>query len=433
MNYSRDDILQMVEEEDVEFIRLQFTDIFGTLKNVAITRNNLDKALDNRFLFDGTYVDGFDSANETEMYLCPDPDTFTIFPWRPQAGKVARLICDVCTTDGKPLAYAPREILKRVLAEAEAEGLTVNVGPECEFFLFELDDMGRPTTETVEQAGYLDLGHSDVGENVRRDMVFTLEDMGFDIESSYHEKGRGQHEIDFKYTRGLQAADDILTFQLAVRNVAKKHGMLATFMPKPLGDVVGSGMHLNFSLEKDGKNIFYDAQDEKHLSQTAYSFMAGVLEHLNGMALITNPLINSYKRLAGTRFVPNQIAFTDQGKNCAIRIPFFKRAENARIELKSPDATSNPYLTLAVVLAAGLDGIRRGASCDAFRYQEAKSFEKLPQAMGEAISSFAEDTFIRKVLGADIADRYIAGKQMEWQEYIQNVTEWETKRYLGRY
>ena len=433
--YTREDIERIVEEENVEFIRLQFTDIFGAMKNVAITKNNLAKALDNRFIFDGTYINGFDSSEgETvnEMFLYPDLDTFEIFPWRPQAGKVARLICNVYTTDRMAIEYDPRHVLKRVLQKAQSKGILANVGPACEFFMFQTDEMGRPTLESAPEEGYLDLGHSDQGENVRRDMVFTLEDMNFDIEASYHEKGRGPHEIDFKYLNALGAADAIMTFKLAVKNVAKKHGLVATFMPKPLNDMVGSGMHINFSLDRYGENIFYGEEDENHLSKEAYSFIAGVLDHLRGMSLITNPIVNSYKRLDGNIYVPNQVAYASLGKRTAIRIPYFERPEHARIELKNPDATCNPYLAIAVILAAGLDGIERGADASKYKQGGALVPEGLPQSLGEAIECFEQDAFVQEVLGAYISEKYITQKKEEWAEYIKTVSEWEIDKYFLR-
>lgn len=433
--YTREDIERIVEEENVEFIRLQFTDIFGAMKNVAITKNNLAKALENRFIFDGTYINGFDSSEgETvnEMFLYPDLDTFEIFPWRPQAGKVARLICDVYTTERSAIEYDPRHVLKRVLEKAQQKGILANVGPACEFFMFQTDEMGRPTLESAPEEGYLDPGHSEQGENVRRDMVFTLEDMNFDIEASYHEKGRGQHEIDFKYLNALGAADAIMTFKLAVKNVAKKHGLVATFMPKPLNNMVGSGMHINFSLDRYGENIFYGEKDENHLSKEAYSFIAGVLDHLRGMSLITNPIVNSYKRLDGNIYVPNQVAYANLGKRTAVRIPYFERPEHARIELKNPDATCNPYLAIAVILAAGLDGIERGADASKYKQDGKLVPEGLPQSLGEAIECFEQDTFVQGVLGAYISEKYITQKKEEWSEYIKTVSEWEIDKYFLR-
>ena len=296
-NYTREDILRMVEEEDVGFIRLQFTDIFGTMKNIAITTSQLDKALNNEIMFDGSAIEGFARVEESDMYLHPDLNTFEIFPWRPQQGKVARLICDVYKPDGTPYESDPRYILKKVMAEAKEMGYEFNVGPELEFFLFHTDDDGLPTTLSHESAGYFDLGPLDLGENARRDMVLTLEDMGFEIESSHHEAAPAQHEIDFRYDEALTTADNIMTFKLVVKTIAKRHGLHATFMPKPKFGINGSGMHLNMSVSRDGINVFQDAKDEYGLSKEAYCFIGGIMKHMKALTFITNPSINSYKRL----------------------------------------------------------------------------------------------------------------------------------------
>ncbi len=431
--YTKDDIRKIVEEEGVEFIRLQFVDIFGALKNIAITRSNLEKALDNSFEFDGTYVNGYDIDGISDMILYPDLNSFEIFPWRPMDGKVGRLICDVYTTDGHPLSYAPRQILWNVLQRAKDQGVLCNVGPECEFFLFPMDDEGNPLFENVEDMGYLDLGQSDVGENVRRDMVLCLEDLNFDIESSYHEKAPGQHEIDFKYRDALRAADDIVTLKLAVKAISSRHGMIASFMPKPMDGIIGSGMHVNVSLEKYGRNIFYSDDDDNSLSKTGYHFIAGVLDHLKGMSLITNPSVNSYRRLAGKKYVPNTIAFSMNGstKTTAIRIPHIKGQSHARIEVKNPDPLCNPYLTIALILAAGMDGIEKKRSVDKYRYGQGDGFERLPVNLGEAISSFSEDSFVKEVLGKHITDAFIEQKTKEWEEYLSKVSDWEIEKYLA--
>ena len=293
MKYTKQDVLRLVQEEDVEFIRLQFTDMFGTFKNVAVTSSQLAKALDNQCRFDGSSIEGFVRIEESDMYLHPDLDTFAIFPWRPQQGKVARLICDVFRPDGKPFEGDPRYILKKAVKEADDMGYTFDVGPECEFFLYHTDDTGQPTTVTHEKAGYFDLGPVDLGENARRDMVLTLEDMGFEIEASYHEAAPAQHEIDFRYDEALVTADNIMTFKLAVKTIAKRHGLHASFMPKPKEGVNGSGMHTNMSLSKEGRNIFADPSDSLGLSREAYYFIGGLMKHIKGMAAIANPLVNS--------------------------------------------------------------------------------------------------------------------------------------------
>ena len=423
--YTKEDIIRMVEEEDVEFIRLQFTDIFGMLKNVAITAGQLEKALDNRCMFDGSAIEGFVRMEETDMYLYPDLDTFEIFPWRPQQGKVARLICDVHCPDGSPFEGDPRYVLKRVLKEAEAMGYRFNVGPECEFFLFHTDEQGRPTTTTHETAGYFDVGPIDLAENVRRDIVLNLEDMGFDIESSHHEIAPAQHEVDFQYETGLRAADNILTFKMAVKTIAKRHGLHATFMPKPKAGVNGSGMHINMSLEDlGGRNLFADDSDERGLSRLAYEFLAGILHHIKSMTILTNPLVNSYKRLIPGYDAPTYIAWsTASNRGQLIRIPS-SRGASTRIELRSPDSAMNPYLALASCLAAGLDGIRRGLTppepvsrnVAGMTEEEIRSWgiSQLPETLGEAIEEFEKDTFLQQVLGKHIYTKYLAAKKKEW-------------------
>ncbi len=444
VRYSRQDIIRMVEEEDVEFIRLQFTDIFGMLKNVAITAGQLEKALDNRCMFDGSAIEGFVRKEETDMYLYPDLDTFEIFPWRPQQGKVARLICDVHCPDGSPFEGDPRYVLKKALKEAEDMGYQFNVGPECEFFLFHTDEEGRPTTTTHETAGYFDVGPIDLAENVRRDIVLNLEDMGFEIESSHHEIAPAQHEVDFQYERGLKAADNILTFKMAVKTIAKRHGLHATFMPKPKAGVNGSGMHINMSLEDAfGKNLFADSSDEKGLSKLAYQFMAGILNHIKSMTILMNPLVNSYKRLIPGYDAPTHIAWsTVSNRGQLIRIPTSKDA-STRIELRSPDAAMNPYLALAACLAAGLDGIKKDMTPPesisrnvlAMTEEELKQrgINQLPETLGEAIEEFENDSFLKEVLGMHIYSKYLAAKKEEWNEFRSQVTDWEIGQYLFKF
>ena len=404
--YTKKDIIRLVEEEDVEFIRLQFTDMFGTMKNVAITSNQLEKALENECMFDGSSIEGFVRIEESDMYLYPDLDTFAIFPWRPQQGKVARIICDVYRPDGKPFAGDPRYVLHRVVEEAKEMGYTLNVGPECEFFLFHTDDDGQPTTISHEKAGYFDLGPIDLGENARRDMVLTLEDMGFEIEASHHEAAPAQHEIDFKYDEAIATADNIMTFKLAVKTIAKRHGLFASFMPKPKYGINGSGMHINMSLEKDGKNIFFDENDQMQLSKEAYYFIGGIMEHVKGMTAITNPLVNSYKRLVPGYEAPIYIAWSATNRSPLIRIPA-ARGEGTRVELRCPDPSANPYLALAVCLAAGLDGIRKQIMPPAavvknvyeMRLDEKKAegIESLPATLSEAVDELEKDEYILEV------------------------------------
>ena len=442
--YKKEDIFRMVEEEDVEFIRLQFTDMFGMLKNVAITAGQLEKALNNRCVFDGSAIEGFVREEETDMYLHPDLDTFTIFPWRPQQGKVARLVCDVYGPDGTPFEGDPRYILKKVLKEAEELGFYFNVGPECEFFLFHTDEEGRPTTKTHEMAGYFDVAPIDPAENVRRDIVLNLEEMGFEIESSHHEIAPAQHEVDFQYEKGLKAADNILTFKMAVKSIAKQHGLHATFMPKPKAGVNGSGMHINMSLEdKLGKNLFADTDDKLGLSRLAYEFMAGILAHIKSMCLLTNPIVNSYKRLIPGYDAPVYIAWsraTNRGQ--IVRIPS-SRGASTRLELRSPDSAMNPYLALAACLAAGLDGIKNHMelpepvvqniyAMDEETIKE-RGIDHLPETLGEAIDEFEEDVFLRNVLGDHIFYKYLEAKKEEWNVFRSQVTDWEIGEYLYKY
>ncbi|MCD8364340.1 MAG: type I glutamate--ammonia ligase [Clostridiales bacterium] len=440
--YTRQDIMQMIEEEDVEFIRLQFTDIFGRLKNVAVTSSQLEKVLDNRCMFDGSSIEGFVHVEESDLYLHPDLDTFTIFPWRPQQGKVARFICDIYDPEGNPFEGDPRRILKNVVQQVEDMGYGFEVGPECEFFLFNTDDSGRPTTESGEVAGYFEMGPNDLGENARRDMVLTLEDMGFEIESSHHEAAPGQHEIDFKYEPSIHAADNIMTFKLAVKTIAKRHGLYATFMPKPKSDVNGSGMHINMSLSRDGKNIFTDPGDEYGLSKEAYYFIGGLMKHVYGMCAVTNPLVNSYKRLVSGFEAPVHIAWSVKNRSPLIRIPSL-RGGSMRIELRSPDSAANPYLVIALCLAAGMDGIRNKIlppeSIRKNIYQLSEDeciqlgIQQLPTNLRMALNAMEKDEFVRGVLGEHISNVYLNSKRKEWDAYYRTVSEWEVNEYLNKY
>ena len=355
--YTKDEILKIAKEKDVRFIRLQFTDILGALKNVAVSTSQLEKALNNQCMFDGSSIEGFVRIEESDMKLYPDPNSFALFPWR-ENNSVARLICDVYEHDGTPFNGSPRQVLKNVLADAASLGYTFNVGPECEFFLFRNDETGKPSLQTFDDAGYFDMGPVDPGEDVRRDIVLTLEQMGFEIEASHHECARGQHEIDFKYDDALTTADRVMTFKLAVKTIANKHGLHATFMPKPIFGIAGSGMHLNLSMAKDGTNLFYDPMNKLGLSKTAYSFIAGIMAHIKGMTAITNPLVNSYKRLVPEFEAPVYIAWSAQNRSPLIRVPA-ARGNGTRIELRSADPSANPYLALAVTIAAGLDGVKK--------------------------------------------------------------------------
>lgn len=440
--YTRDDIIRMMEEEDVEFIRLQFTDMFGNLKNLAVTTSQLHRVLDNQIMFDGASIDGFARVEESDMFLYPDLDTFCIFPWRPQHGKVARFICDVYRADGTPFEADPRYVLKQTIKEVEKMGYQFDVGPECEFFLFHSDDEGNPTTITHEKAGYFDVSPQDLGENARRDMILTLEDMGFVIESSHHESAPAQHEIDFQYQEALKAADGIMTFKLAVRTVAKRHGLHASFMPKPKPDVNGSGMHMNMSLSRDGRNVFYDPEDACHLSQEGYWFIGGIMKHIRAITAITNPIVNSYKRLVPGFEAPVYIAWSSRNRSPLIRIPSVQNGKDQRIELRSPDSSANPYLAIAVCLAAGLEGIRNhidppeSMNTNIFAMteeeREAAGIECLPGNLLEALHDLEQDEFIRSVLGEHLSEYYIRSKKKEWADYCAYVTNWEIEHYLAK-
>ena len=440
--YTKQDIIRMVEDEDVEFIRLQFTDMFGTLKNVAITSSQLEKALNNECMFDGSSIEGFVRIEESDMYLYPDLDTFCIFPWRPQQGKVARIICDIYTADRQPFSGDPRYVLKRAVADAAQMGYQFDVGPECEFFLFDQNNEGQPTTESNERAGYFDLGPVDLGENARRDMVLTLEDMGFEIEASHHEMSPAQHEIDFRYDEALKTADNIMTFKLAVKTIAKRHGMFASFMPKPKYGINGSGMHVNMSLAKDGKNIFADPEGEMGLSKEAFWFIGGIMKHMKGMTVITNPLVNSYKRLVHGYEAPTLIAWSATNRSPLIRIPSAVGG-GTRIELRSPDCAANPYLTIALCLAAGLDGMKNkiippeNIQKNIFSMSEEEKAERniksLPTNLSDAVEAMEQDAFIQDVLGEHISNVYINSKKDEWDRYCRAVTQWEVDEYLDKF
>ncbi len=440
-NYTREDILKMVEEEDVGFIRLQFTDIYGTIKNMAVTVSQLEKALDNRCVFDGSSVEGFAELGEADMYLYPDLNTFEIFPWRPQQGKVARMICDVHYPDGRPFELDPRYILKKVIKEAEEMGYTLKASPECEFFLFHTDEDGIPTTITHEQGSSFDVGPLDLGENARRDMVLTLEDMGFNVETSHHELAPAQHEIDFHYDDALSTADNIVTFRMVVKTIAKRHGLHATFMPKPKIETAGSGMHMNLSLWKDGKNIFRDDTDKNGMSQEGYQFMGGILEHIKAITCITNPTVNSYKRFVPGYEAPVYITWSGKSRSPLIRIPAM-RGEHTRLELRSPDPSANPYLTLAVLLAAGLDGIKNSikpmGSIDlnaqkmTDEQRASLHIDMLPQSLPEAVNELEQDSFIKDVLGRELSTKMIDSHKKAYHEYCMQVTDWEIANYLHK-
>jgi len=439
---TKEDVLKEAYEKGVKFIRLQFTDIFGVLKNIAIPIEQLEKALDGELMFDGSSIEGFVRIEESDMYLRPDPDTFVVFPWRPADGGVARLMCDVYNPDGTPFGGCPRGVLKKVLAEAAELGYTLFIGPELEFFLFHVDAEGRPTTITHDKAGYFDMTPVDLGENARRDMVLNLEQMGFEIEASHHEVAPGQHEIDFKYSDALEMADKMVTFRFVVRTIAQRHGLHATFMPKPIFGINGSGMHVNQSLFKNGKNAFYDPEGPMGLSEVAYQYIAGLMAHARAFTAITNPTVNSYKRLVPGYEAPCYIAWSGRNRSPLIRIPA-KRGPSTRLELRSPDPSCNPYLALAVQLKAGLDGIKNkltppaAVDLNIFAMDEQQRKEmgiySLPGDLREALIELSHDEVIKEALGDHIYHRFLAAKMKEYDSFRIAVHKWEIERYLETY
>ncbi len=438
----KQEIINKVRENDVRFIRLQFTDIAGVMKNLAVPISQLEKALDGEIMFDGSSINGFADISESDMYLVPDLDTFVIFPWRSANGKVARLICDIYLPDGTPFAGCPRNNLKRVLKEAAELGYSMQVGPEAEFFLFLSDEKGHATTQVQDEAGYFDLAPIDLGENARRDMDITLEEMGFEIEASHHEVAPGQHEIDFKYGHALQVADAIMTFKLVVRSIAQRHGLHASFMPKPIFGINGSGMHTHQSLFKEGQNSFYDPNGPDQLSDTARNYMGGILKHARSFAAITNPTVNSYKRLVPGYEAPVNIAWSGANRSCLVRVPA-KRGASTRIEVRNPDPTCNPYLAMAVMLTAGLDGIKNKieppAAVDRNIYKmEANERDmlgigSLPGNLLEALQELDKNELIKGALGPHIYEKFREGKLEEWEEFNIQVTPWEVASYLTKF
>lgn len=440
MSYTRDDILRLCKELNVQFVYLQLTDIFGVLKSVTIPVRQLPKALDNELMFDGSSVEGYVRIEESDMYLWPDLSTFVVFPWRLREGAEARLICDVYNPDGTPAEGCPRGALKKVLAEAKQMGYTYNVGPEMEFFLFLTDEKGAATVQTHDRAAYFDLAPVDLGENARREMVITLEEMGFEVEASHHEVAPGQHEIDFKYSEALRTADNVLTCKHVVRVIAKRHGLHASFMPKPIYGIPGSGMHCHQSLfSEDGKNAFYDPDRPRQLSDTAMHFLAGLLYHAGAISAVTNPTVNSYKRLVSGFEAPVYIAWSERNRSPLVRIPA-RRGIGTRLEVRNPDPSCNPYLALAVMLKAGLDGIKKKMvpppPVDQNIYDMSEEelnqlgIKCLPTNLKEAIDELDKDEVVKEALGVHIYQRFREAKLKEWERYRAMVHPWEVEEYL---
>lgn len=440
--YTSKDVLRLCDELKVRFVRLQFSDILGVTKNVTIPVDQVSKALDGQLLFDGSSIHGFVRIEESDMLLAADPTTFTLFPWKAKdaAGTTARLICDVLNPDGTPFAGCPRTALKRVIAEAKEMGYTMFAGPEAEFFLFHADDEGRPTTRTHDQGGYFDLAPVDLGEAAREDMVLALEEMGFEVEASHHEVAPAQHEIDFRYEDALTTADNILTFKVVVRTVAKQHGLHATFMPKPVHGISGSGMHTHQSLFVGEKNAFHDPSAPDGLSRLCLNYIAGLLKHARGFTAVTNPLVNSYKRLVPGYEAPVNVAWSMRNRSPLIRVPA-RRGLSTRCELRNPDPSANPYLALAVTLAAGLQGIKEDldppppVSRNVYEMTDEERREmgisSLPGTLEEALDELGKDEIIQTALGQHIFEYFVNAKRIEAEVYRTQVHQWELDQYLS--
>ncbi len=441
---TRDEIMKIIKEKNVNFFRLQFVDIFGFMKNIAIPKSQIAKALDGQMMFDGSSIEGFVRINESDMYLKPDYDTFMVLPWREKNGtNAARIICDVYKPDGTPFVGCPRNNLKRVLADAKKLGYTMNVGTECEFFLFRRDEDGLPTTITDDVTGYFDVEPDDAGIDCRRKIIETLEAMDFEIEASHHEVAEGQHEINFKYADALTAADNTITFKWVVRSIAAEFGLHATFMPKPVFGINGSGMHTNQSLFKlDGTNAFFDEKGTLQLSEVAYKYIAGIMKNARGFCAITNPLVNSYKRLVSGYEAPVYVAWSASNRSALIRIPA-SRGMGTRTEVRCPDPTCNPYLAFAMMLNSGLDGIKNNlpvppsVNVDIFEMTAAEKVEagiaSLPANLLEAIQVLKDNPIAKESLGEHILGKYIEGKEKEWDAFRTAVTDWELDNYLSKY
>jgi glutamine synthetase len=440
----RQEILKTVDEENVRFMRLQFTDIMGINKNVEVPRSQFDKALDGQILFDGSSIQGFTRIEESDMVLVPDYDTFQVNPWsNPDGSKVARMICDVHMPDGSAFVGCPRTVLKKQVERAKELGYTMVAGPEAEFFLFQTDEQGNLVTETHDVGGYFDLTPVDQGEQCRRDIVIVLESMGFEVEASHHEVAPGQHEIDFKYAEAVECADNVVTFRWVVKRVAQDYGLHATFMPKPIFGVNGSGMHVHQSLlTNDGENAFYGPDDEYQLSPVALNYIGGILDHAGAFVAVTNPLVNSYKRLVPGFEAPINVAWSEKNRSPLVRVPA-RRGMSTRCEVRVPDPACNPYLAFSVMLAAGLDGLEKETSAGApvnkniftmsQREKRRLKIKQLPANLSEALDNLEKDSVVKAALGDHIAEHYIAAKRQEWADYISHVHPWEQDRYLAEY
>jgi glutamine synthetase len=433
-------VLDEIEEQNVDFLRLQFTDILGVVKNVSVPAHQAEKAFTEGIYFDGSSIEGFVRIQESDMRLVPDPETFAVLPWRDDGDSgAARLICDIVDTDGEPFVGGPRQVLKSVLEKADEMGYTVSIGPEPEFFLFKTDDQGNATTIPHDNGGYFDLAPKDLASDVRKEIIFTLEEMGFEIEASHHEVAEGQHEINFKYADALTTADNIATFRAVVRAVAAQHDLHATFMPKPIAEINGSGMHSHISLFDEDGNAFADDDDEFNLSETAYQFMGGVLNHAQAFTAVTNPTVNSYKRLVPGYEAPIYVAWSDTNRSALVRVPD-AAGVSARFEVRSPDPSCNPYLGYAALIAAGLHGIETDADPgepvqeDIYEFDDAKrkeyGIDTLPPNLGSAVDELDADEVVSEALGPHVSEKFVEAKSQEFSEYLTQVSEWEEDRYL---
>lgn len=442
-NFTREEVKELIKEYNIKFIKLQFVDINGQVKNLTIPSEHIDKALDNEIMLDGSSIKGFRSIETSDMFFHPDINTFQILPWRETDGvNAARLICDIYNADGTPFEGCPRCNLKRLMQAAEKMGFSMNIGPEAEFFLFSKDKDGNVTTETQDRAGYYDVGPEDLGEDVRSDIVLTLQEMGFDIEASHHEVADGQHEIDFRYADILTAADNVATFRIAVKAIAAKHNLHATFMPKPIFGINGSGMHCNISLFKGGKNAFYDKKAEYELSDEAKYAIGGMLKHVKSITAITNPVVNSYKRLVPGYEAPVYLAWSLANRSALLRVPA-KRGISTRVELRSPDPACNPYLAFAAILEACLDGIRNKIDPPApvesniykltSKERKKQRIDALPGSLSEALECMDKSLVAQAALGEHIFKEFMTSKKKEWDSFRTYVSQWELDKYLERY
>ncbi len=439
---SKREILELCKKQGISFLRLQFTDILGINKNVEVPESQFEKALEGDIRFDGSAIEGFVRIEESDMVLKPDLDTFRVLPYDDEGGRVARVLCDIYNPDATPFAGCPRQTLKKQIARAQALGYEVMVGVEAEFFIFQLNASGNPTTETHDSGGYFDLTPVDRAEEIRRLIVRDMVSMGFEVEGGHHEVAPGQHEIDFRYAGALETADNVATFRFIVRNLAYRHGFLATFIPKPIFGQNGSGMHTSHSLFKKGANAFHDPKAKWELSDVALHFIGGLLKHARGYCAVTNPLVNSYKRLVPGYEAPVNVAWSMRNRSPLIRIPD-RRGAGTRCELRMPDPSADPYLSLTVQIAAGLDGVERKLTppdpvnknifAMSFRERRKYRIDELPRDLHEALEYLEKDDVIRAALGDHIYERFVEAKRQEWQEYIGQVSEWELKRYLGQY